>query len=173
MNDLKEFSIIETFRGLTPERQRLLLEKLVVEAKQTSVLMKFDNEKHAKLYEFARKQWPLMSTEFFNQLCARWEFLYNNSYGNNNISCCDVGDIYLQACSLGTDDYSEYPFETEQEKFEVFYHQIFDECKWKYMYITVLIPGQKLTTSYLIKDLMELSDEEFIAKMKEYKYIKL
>ena len=41
------------------------------------------------------------------------------------------------------------------------------------MYIVVLFPGQELTTNYLIKDLMELSDEEFIAKMKEYKYIKL
>lgn len=56
MQKLKEFAILETFRGLDPDRQRALLEQLIFEAKRVSVTIKFKQPHHEKFYEFVRKQ---------------------------------------------------------------------------------------------------------------------
>lgn len=173
--ELKEFAIIETFRGLDADRQRSVLEKLLMETKLTSVTIKFKNEDEKRMYEFAKKQWPLMSTDFFNRFMERWETLCDKSYGNDNISCCDIGDLYLQAKSWGTDDYSCFPFDNNfYKKIEFFYREVPEECSWEYMFISVLKYEDNSITNYVvnypIKDLMELSEEKYVAKMKEFDY---
>ena len=172
MQDLRELSIKEAFRNLSTERQRVLLEELVIEAGQTEIKMIFESEEKARLFEFARKQWPLMSTKFFNQICERWNFLCEKSYGDDNISCCDVGDLFLHAKTLdGNKSYQDYPFHFDENRRKFFYEDVFKECKWEFMFIGALFPGNEWCTNYLIKDLMELSDEEYIAKMKEFYFI--
>lgn len=169
MQDLKEFTILETFRGLDPDRQRALLEQLIFEAKRVSVTIKFQQPHHEKFYEFVRKQWPLMSLEFFHETMRRWEILREKSYGNDNISCCDMGDLYLQAETWEGKSYSEYPFVGDKTKF--FYNDVLKECEWRHMWICKLEQGDEYSTNYRIIDLMELNAEEFEQKMKEFKFL--
>ena len=168
--DLKEFAIIETFRGLEPDRQRYILEKLLHETKQTSITMKFKNKEQEELYKFASRQWPLMSQEFFNQICERWEFLCRESYGDHLTGTVEIGDLYLKSKSFEDDYYEETPFSPYVRNY-FFYAEVFNECDWKYMYITTLFPGKEWCENYLIKDLMELPQEDYIEKMKEYGYL--
>lgn len=179
MEQLKEAMIIETFKGLSADRQRYVLEQLIIETKQTSVTITFETPEQERLYEFARKQWPLMSIDFFKQLCVRWEFLCMNSYGNNETSTCDVGDLYLQSEPFTVTKgygYSEQPFAKIMDEATLFqrkyffYTEIFNHCKWEYMFITMLFPGDEWSKNYSIALLMELPEAEYICKMKEYKY---
>ncbi len=172
MQDLKEFTILETFRTLDPDRQRALLEQLVVETKLASITVKFEKPEHERFWEFLRKQWPKMSLEFFRESLRRWEILQEKSYGNDNISCCDVGDLYLQAESWEGKykgaRYDEFPI---HDRVTFFYDEVLKECKWEYMWICKLEQGDELSTNYRIKDLMELTVEEFEQKMKEFKFL--
>lgn len=171
MQDLRELAIIEAFGNLSSERKRVLLEQLIAEAGQTEIKMAFDTEEKATLFEFARKQWPLMSTKFFYRLCERWDFLCKNSYGNCYLSCAEIGDFYLQAKPMKDNGYADFPFENDAHRKRVFYQDVPKECKWEYMFISVVFPGHELCTNYLIKDLMELPEEDYIAKMKEFGFM--
>lgn len=166
---LKEVTIIETFRSLEPERQRYLLEQLVRETKLTSVTMKFEKEEHERLHKFASKQWPMMSLEFFQQIRDRWEFLCTKSYGNEMISSAEIGDLYLQSKRFDDPSYDDFPFGNMRGEF--FYKEVFENCNWDHMYISMLFPGNVWCTNYLIRDLMELSEEDYITKMEEYGFI--
>lgn len=172
MQDLRELSIKEAFRNLSAERQRVLLEELVFEAGQTEIKINFESEEKARLYEFARKQWPFMSIKFFDRICERWDFLCKKSYGDHNISCCDVGDLFLHAKSLDDNNfYQDYPFKNDEIRRKFFYEDVLKECKWELMFIGALFPNNEWCTNYAIKDLMELSDEDYITKMKEFYFM--
>ena len=169
MDQLKEIAIVETFRGLSEEQQKSLLQKLIAEAKLTCMMMKFKSDEDRRLYNFAREQWLVMSLDFFERVRNRWQFLCQRSYGNNVISCADIGDLYLQAEAFPNNGYRDFPFK-DANRMKFFYHEVFKECKWEYMYISVILNGN-FCINYLIKNLMELSDENYVAKMIEYKFM--
>ena len=73
--DLKEYSIIETFRSMEVEKQRSLLEKLIKITKMTHLTIKFDTTEEETIHKFFSKQWPHMSLEFFKRALLRWKIL--------------------------------------------------------------------------------------------------
>lgn len=163
MENLKECAIVETFRGLDDERKRLLLKTLIKEANVVSETINFENEFHQRFYEFLRKCWPEMSLTFFYESLRRWMYLKEYSRGDRFISR-SVGDFFIQAKkSLHKQD-NFAPFLSERQKCQIFNEDVFVECKWEFIYIT---KGYR-ASNYLVKDLMELSIEDFNQKMNEY-----
>ncbi len=162
--------ILETFKTLSSEEQKILLEKLVYEAGQMSSTIKIEDVKHLKLYDFAKKQWPLMSIQFFNELLRRWEILHVKSYGDCVTSCAEIGDVYLKSKSFDNKSYDEWPFEDNLRMY-FFYNKIFEDCSWSHMYISKLNPEAEWADHFSIKTLMELPIEEFNLKMEEYGFL--
>jgi hypothetical protein len=170
MESLKEFTIVETFKSLDSERQRVLLETLTKEANLASVVVEFSDKNQSVFYEFMRKEWPRMSLTFFHESYRRWDFLKRKAYGGEAISCADVGDFYIYAKSL-SEDYSDIPFSSENSKSAYFNVRVPTKCDWRFIFITMLKPGDKWSTNYSVKDLMELDTETFHTKMIEYGFI--
>lgn len=169
MQSLKNFAILETFRGLEEEEQRTLLHQLWKETKNAPITIDLEDSNKQIFYNFMLKKWAKMSMDFFNESWRRWNILKEKSYGDKNLSTADVGDLYLTAKKV-PDLFYMTPFGEEKE--DVFNIKIPSECSWRYMFIWKFNKeDEPHVESYLISDLFELSREDFENKMKEYGFL--
>ncbi len=165
---LRAYAIIESFRHLDAEEKRTVLKALLEQTDEIEVSRVFLNDSHKVFFEFARKQWPQISATFFFKILHRWEILKTKSYGNSVIGGTKTGDLFLQSASWQNDNYCDYRI-LDKERDSFFFGKICRECVWKEMYICQL--RGNVCQLYPIVNLMELNEEQFELKMKEYGYI--
>lgn len=158
MENLKEYAIVETFDGLDRTKQKALLEKLVAKADLISVTIKFENDHYEGFYRFLCKTGKFVTLTFFHESLRRWEILKKRSYAFD----CSIAYFHIYSENV---DSGRIPFTDEKHKHRVFYDDIIRGHFYRDVYIS------KIRFIYPVIGLMDLSVEDFDAKMIEYGFL--
>lgn len=167
MKTLQEAAILSIFDGLTDERKRVVLEDMIRMTKLVNYEPIFECKYDELLYQFVRKQWPLVSTSFFEHFKKVWTFLRKHSTGGRYIGCAEIGDVNLQAVETPP-DYQCHKFHSKEEKDYFFRVKAPQEADWREAHVCHYPDGY--WEGFLISDLMELTLQECDAKLQEYGY---
>lgn len=169
---LKEDLILEVFKQLHPNRQRVVLEKITREIKKGSIEIDLKTNQEAAFYKFLIQKWPFASEDFFRHAYDVWTLLSIYSTGNYAIGTAEIGDLYLRAKPFTGKkyNYESRPFGHPATQLVFLFGDVFERGKWDHFWICKYEEGDPKIQKVSIVDLMEMENGELNETLTRFGY---
>lgn len=174
--NLQQLGILQVFKSLSLQERRemipiLLDGSLLFECNHYNKL----NDIQQKFYIFIKDHIPnIEKYEVFNMVYNRWLFIAEHSIGDQIISVCEMGDVYLYSEKFNCDDnhykYPEYLFEHDESRSYFFQREIPSIAKFELIYLVYYNEITYEPDNILLKDIILLPVDEFKNKLTIYRY---